>query len=46
MSPGLEKLFAGTAMERAAEAVWDAEEDCAITPDDRHMEASFVNNAE
>jgi hypothetical protein len=33
-------------VERAAEAVWDAEEGCAITPDDRHVEAIVDNDAE
>jgi hypothetical protein len=42
----LEKFFTGTAVERAAGAVWDAEEGCAITPDDRHVEAMFHNDAE
>jgi hypothetical protein len=44
--PRLEKFFTATAVERAAEAVWDEEEGCAITPDDRHVEAMFENDEE
>jgi hypothetical protein len=44
--PRLENFFTGTAVERATEGVWDAEEGCAITPDDRHVEAIFDKDAE
>jgi hypothetical protein len=42
----LEMFFTETAVERAAEAVWDAEEGCAITPDDLYVDAMFDTDEE
>jgi hypothetical protein len=44
--PRLDNFFTGTAVDRAADAEWDAETGCAITPEDRHVESIFEIDAE